>query len=88
MLTLIYIILIGALVGYIASLLTHTDKQYGFVSNMVIGIIGSFIAGVITSVATGRDLAELGTFTLTSFIWSIIGSILLILVINSVRGRK
>ena len=48
-------ILFGALAGWIASLIMRVDAQQGMIGNIVTGILGAFIGGVIVRSFTGID---------------------------------
>lgn len=68
-------ILIGALVGFIAGKLMDTQEK-GFIMNAVIGLIGSAIGGLI------NHFFHFGTGFITGMVLSIIGSCLLIFLVN------
>lgn len=74
-------ILIGALVGFIAGKLMDTEEK-GFVVNAVIGLIGSSIGGLI------NHFFKFGGGFLTGLILSVIGSCLLIFVINKLFKKS
>lgn len=68
-------ILVGALVGFIAGKLMDTAEK-GFIMNAVVGLIGSSIGGLIA------HFFHLSSSGLTGFILAIIGSCLLIFLVN------
>lgn len=45
-------IILGAFAGWVASMIVGKDSQLGWVGNIVVGIVGAFIAGVISSALT------------------------------------
>jgi uncharacterized membrane protein YeaQ/YmgE (transglycosylase-associated protein family) len=47
--SLIVTLVIGGLVGWIASLFMKTDGRMGIVANVVVGIVGAFLGGMIAS---------------------------------------
>lgn len=54
-------IIFGALAGWIASMIMGTDARQGWLANIIVGIIGAFIGGMIMSFfgapgVTGFDL--------------------------------
>ena len=57
---LIYLI-IGALVGWVASRLMGTDRQQGLLLNIVVGIVGAFVAGWLISPLLGISTCLLYT---------------------------
>ncbi len=85
---LIIILIVGGLVGWIASMLTGKDGQMGIVSNIVIGILGSVIGGFIYTLLF-KGNADITTsflnFSLGSLIISILGSVLLLSILKMTR---
>jgi len=74
-------IIIGGIVGWLASLIMRTDGQQGILLNIVVGIVGAFIGGLILS---GGSINS-APLTLTSFIVSLLGAIILLAIVNLVR---
>lgn len=77
-------IIFGALVGWIASLVMRTDEEQGAVANILIGIIGAFIGGALSSWLGGPGVSG---FNLTSILVSVLGAVLLIFFIRAISGR-
>lgn len=75
-------IVFGALVGWIASLIMKTDKQQGAFLNIIIGITGSFIGGLVFNLFGGAGVTG---FNIYSFIIGIIGAIILIWIVKKIR---
>ena len=73
-------IIIGGIVGWLASLIMRTDAQQGILLNIVVGIVGAFIGGLIFN---RGDINE--GITLTSFLVSLVGAIILLAIVNLVR---
>jgi len=71
-------LLIGALIGWIAGLIMK-GKGFGFLGNVIIAILGSLLGGFVTKI--------LGIH-LNSFITAVGGSVLLLWIINLLRGKK
>ncbi|MEG3171003.1 GlsB/YeaQ/YmgE family stress response membrane protein [Sphingomonas sp. ZB1N12] len=74
-------LIIGGVIGWIASMIMRTDAQQGIFLNIVVGIIGAFIGGLILS---GGSINN-APLTLTSFIVSLLGAIILLAIVNLVR---
>ena len=68
-------IVFGALAGWIASMISGTDKSQGALTNIAVGILGSFLGGYLMSL-TGRD--GVNGFNLYSALVAIIGSVILL----------
>ena len=75
-------LVVGGVVGWIASMIMRTDAQQGVLLNIVVGIVGAFLAGLILHKGNINTNAPLD---LTSFLWSLLGAIILLAVVNLVR---
>ena len=73
-------LIVGGIIGWLASLIMRTDAQQGILLNIVVGIVGAFIAGLIF---TGGSINE--DVNLTSFIVSLVGAIILLAIVNLFR---
>jgi len=84
-------IIVGALIGWIASLLMHTDAQQGALANIIIGIVGAALGRWIFSDILGwGGAAAAGSFTVAGLIWGVLGAIILIAILKllNVFGNK
>ncbi|HET6537803.1 MAG TPA: GlsB/YeaQ/YmgE family stress response membrane protein [Sphingopyxis sp.] len=61
----------------------RTDAQQGIVLNVVVGVVGAFLGNIIA--AMFHSASSLGVFDLTGLIWSFVGAIILLAIINLVR---
>ncbi|SMB88488.1 GlsB/YeaQ/YmgE family stress response membrane protein [Deinococcus hopiensis] len=79
-------LLVGALCGWLASLVMKTDAQQGAVANILIGIVGSLLAQFLFGnlLHLGGDVAGSG-FSFWSIIWGVVGSVVLIAVLKALR---
>lgn len=78
-------IILGALAGWIASIVMGKNKKMGAIANIVVGIIGAFIGGYIMDFFGAEGVTG---FNLPSLFVAIIGSIVLLYVIGLLRGRR
>ncbi|MGE4571231.1 MAG: GlsB/YeaQ/YmgE family stress response membrane protein [Candidatus Izemoplasmatales bacterium] len=74
-------ILFGLIVGWIANTIMDVHGK-GFFKNLIIGLIGSAIGGWIGDLI---DFGPIGTFTLSGFIFAVIGAIILIWLLRKLR---
>ncbi len=74
-------LIIGGVIGWLASIIMRTDAQQGILMNIVVGIVGAFIGGMIFS---GGSINNSG-LSLTSFIVSLVGAIVLLAIVNLIR---
>jgi uncharacterized membrane protein YeaQ/YmgE (transglycosylase-associated protein family) len=79
-------IIVGALIGWIASMVAKTDGQQGALANIIIGIVGAslgrWLFGGVLNIG-GASVA--GSFSLIGIFWGVLGAIILIFLLRSVR---
>ncbi|MHC9083490.1 GlsB/YeaQ/YmgE family stress response membrane protein [Luteimonas sp. RIT-PG2_3] len=80
-------LIVGGVVGWLASLVMRTDAQQGILLNIVVGIIGAFIGGWLIGPLVGAGSINDG-FSIMSFVVSLIGAIVLLAIINLFRRGK
>jgi uncharacterized membrane protein YeaQ/YmgE (transglycosylase-associated protein family) len=78
-------IVFGGLVGWVASLIMKTDAQQGVLLNIIVGIIGASLGGIIMG---GIGESGVGGFTLYSFLVALLGAVILIFLVKAIRGGK
>ncbi|MFW2831283.1 GlsB/YeaQ/YmgE family stress response membrane protein [Sphingomonas sp. ID0503] len=74
-------LIVGGVVGWLASIIMRTDAQQGILLNIVVGVVGAFIAGLIFSGGTINN-APLNLYT---FLTSLVGAVILLAIVNLVR---
>jgi uncharacterized membrane protein YeaQ/YmgE (transglycosylase-associated protein family) len=77
-------IVLGALAGWIASLIMGKDHQMGAFKNIAVGIVGAFIGGFVMNVLGGKGVTG---FNLWSLLVAIAGSVLLLWIVGKIRGN-
>ena len=78
-------LVVGGIVGWLASLIMRTDAQQGVVLNIVVGIIGALLGGWLLGPLFGTGTINQGDFTVTGLIVSLLGAIILLAIVNLVR---
>ncbi len=77
----------GAIVGYIASRIMRTNSQQGLILDIVVGVVGAFIAGwfltPIFKVGTIND-----AITLPTMLVSLGGAVILLFIVNLLRRGR
>lgn len=73
-------LVVGGVVGWLASLIMRTDAQQGILLNIIVGIVGAFLAGLILGGGTINE-----GITLESFLWSLLGAVVLLAIVNLIR---
>ena len=74
-------LVIGGIIGWLASLIMKTDGQQGIVLNIIVGIVGSFIGGWLIAPVIG------GT-GIMGYVSALIGAIILLAIVNLLRRGK
>lgn len=77
-------IVVGALAGWIASMIMKTDAQMGALSNIIVGIIGAFIGGWVIGLF-GMTTPD-GQFNIASILTAILGAVILIGIVKMLTG--
>jgi uncharacterized membrane protein YeaQ/YmgE (transglycosylase-associated protein family) len=85
MINLIVWLIVGGLVGWIASMIMRTDAQQGVILNVVVGIVGAALAGWVISPLVGLPTINQNTFSVGAFVVSLLGAIILLGIVNLVR---
>jgi uncharacterized membrane protein YeaQ/YmgE (transglycosylase-associated protein family) len=74
-------LIVGGIVGWLASIVMRTNGQQGILLNIVVGIVGAFLGGLIF----GRGNINNSGLTVTTFLVSLVGAIILLAIVNLVR---
>jgi uncharacterized membrane protein YeaQ/YmgE (transglycosylase-associated protein family) len=86
--TWIFIIIVGGILGWIASKIMHTDAQQGIILNIVVGIVGAALAGWLLSPLLGIPSINSGDFSIGALLVSLVGAVVLLAIVNLVRRGK
>lgn len=78
-------LIVGGLIGWVASILMHTDGRQGILLNVVVGVVGALIAGAFISPLVGVPTINEGVLSLGSVLVSLIGAVILLLIVNLIR---
>ena len=78
-------LVVGGLVGWVASLVMRTDARQGILLNIVVGIVGAFLGGWIISPLVGGATINQGDLSVVGLLVSLGGAILLLAIVNLVR---
>ncbi len=70
-------IVIGAIAGWLASMVMKTNAQQGFIMDVIVGIVGAFIGGFVLSILPGVTPVQ-GGFNLGSLLTAFIGAVILL----------
>jgi len=73
-------LVVGGVIGWIASMIMRTNAQQGIFLNVVVGIVGAMIATVIFGGSINNS-----SLTLSTFLTSLAGAVILLAIVNLVR---
>ncbi|TFZ01224.1 GlsB/YeaQ/YmgE family stress response membrane protein [Ramlibacter rhizophilus] len=80
-------LIIGGIVGWLASLIMRTDANQGILLNVVVGIVGAFIGGLVISPLVGVGTINDG-ISIASVLVSLVGAIILLAIVNLFRRGR
>lgn len=75
-------IVLGGIAGWLASIIMHTNARQGVLLNIVVGIIGAFLGGLLFNMFGARGVTG---FNLWSLVVSIVGAVVLLAIVRAVR---
>lgn len=81
----IILLVVGGILGWLASIVMRTDAQQGIFLNIVVGIVGALLAGLIITPLIGGAPITSGAFDVRSLIASFLGAVVLLALVNLVR---
>jgi uncharacterized membrane protein YeaQ/YmgE (transglycosylase-associated protein family) len=77
-------LIVGGVVGWLASIIMRTDAQQGILLNVVVGIIGALLAGFVVSPLLGIGTINQG-LSIGTFLVSLAGAVILLAIVNLFR---
>ena len=85
----ILLIVIGGVIGWLASIVMRTDAQQGLILNIVVGIVGSFIGNSLLGVLfPGTGSIGVWPPSIGALLGAFVGALILLAILNLVnRGR-
>lgn len=81
-------LIVGGIIGWIASMLMRTDAQQGIFLNIIVGIIGALLAGWLITPLVGGSTINEGNFSLSGLVISLLGAIVLLAIVNLFRRGR
>jgi uncharacterized membrane protein YeaQ/YmgE (transglycosylase-associated protein family) len=80
-------LIVGGVVGWLASIVMRTDAQQGILLNVVVGIVGALLAGFVVSPLLGIGTINQG-ISIATFLVSLVGAIILLAIVNLFRRGR
>jgi uncharacterized membrane protein YeaQ/YmgE (transglycosylase-associated protein family) len=78
-------LIVGGLIGWIASMIMRTDAQQGVVLNVVVGVIGSMLGAWLIAPMFGSGTINRGDFRPTGLMSSLLSAVVLLAIVNLFR---
>lgn len=81
-------IVVGGIIGWVASKIMNTDAQQGIFLNIVVGIVGAFLGGWLISPLVGVPTINQNAFSIGALVVSLIGAVILLAIVKLFRRSK
>jgi uncharacterized membrane protein YeaQ/YmgE (transglycosylase-associated protein family) len=81
-------LIVGGLVGWVASIIMKTNAQQGILLNVIVGIVGAFVAGLVLTPLLGIGTINQNNFSLPALLVSLGGAVILLFVVSLFQGRR
>ena len=78
-------LVVGGLIGWVASMVMRTDGQQGIILNVVVGIVGAALGGWFLSPLFGVSTINQNNFSVPGLLVSFLGAVILLAIVNLVR---
>ena len=78
-------LVVGGLIGWVASMIMKTDAQQGVILNVIVGIVGSMLGGWLVAPLLGAATVNQNDFSIRGLLASLIGAVILLAIVNLVR---
>lgn len=81
----IIMLIVGGVIGWLASIVMRTDGQQGIILNVVVGIVGAMLAGFLLTPLLGGAPITSGALDIRSLLVSFLGALVLLAIVNLIR---
>jgi uncharacterized membrane protein YeaQ/YmgE (transglycosylase-associated protein family) len=78
-------LIVGGVLGWVASLIMRTDGQQGIFLNVIVGIVGAALGGLVISPLVGVPTINQSAFSIGALAVSLLGAVILLAIVNLVR---
>ena len=81
-------LIIGGVVGWLASIVMRRDGSQGIVLNIVVGIVGSVLGAWLIGPILGAPSINSGQISIASLLVSFLGAVILLAIVNLITRRS
>ena len=75
-------LIVGGILGWLASIVMKRDAQQGVLLNVVVGIVGAFLGGFLLSPLLGAGTINMNDFAVMGLVVSFLGAVILLAIVN------
>jgi uncharacterized membrane protein YeaQ/YmgE (transglycosylase-associated protein family) len=83
--SLLFFLLFGLVVGLLARAIMPGEQKMGWISTMLLGVVGSFVGGFLAALVTDRRVTDLNT---SGMIGSVLGALLVMVIAGAISSRR
>jgi len=84
-------IVVGGIAGWVASMIVGRNDQQGCLMNIVVGVIGAALGGIVYNLISGQGFSfsfdSFDITSLTGFLVALVGAVVLLLIVNFIQKR-
>ena len=81
-------LIVGGLLGWVASMIMGTNDTQGKLLNVIVGIVGAFLGGLVLAPMFGTGTINQYDFSFGSLIVSLLGAVILLFIVGLFRRRR
>jgi uncharacterized membrane protein YeaQ/YmgE (transglycosylase-associated protein family) len=81
-------LIVGGIIGWVASMIMRTDAQQGMFLNIVVGIVGAMLGGWLLAPMLGTGTINQNDFSLPGLLVSLLGAVILLAIVNLFRRKS
>jgi uncharacterized membrane protein YeaQ/YmgE (transglycosylase-associated protein family) len=81
-------LIVGGVLGWLASLVMKTDAQQGIFLNVIVGIVGALVAGFVIAPMLGTGTINTNDFSISGLVVSFLGAVVLLAIVNFFRRGR
>ena len=80
-------LVVGGIIGWVASIVMKTNAQQGMILNVIVGIVGAMLGGWLISPLVGVGTINQDNFSVAGLLVSLLGAVILLAIVNLFRRR-
>ena len=81
-------IIVGGLLGWVASMIMGTNDKQGMFLNIIVGIVGAFLGGLVLAPMFDTGTINQGDFSMSSLLVSLVGAVVLLAIVGLFRRKR